>query len=46
MSHEEEKGKTKQVKGKIREAAGVLTDNKKMGPRANWRKPKAKQKKR
>jgi hypothetical protein len=28
MSHEEEKGKTKQVKGKIHEAAGVLTDNK------------------
>jgi len=29
MSHEEEKGQTKQVKGKLRRA-GVLTDNKKM----------------
>jgi uncharacterized protein YjbJ (UPF0337 family) len=28
MSHEEEKGASKQVKGKIKEAAGVLTDNK------------------
>ncbi len=30
MNTEEEKGKGKQVKGKLREAAGVLTDNKEM----------------
>ncbi len=30
MSHDEEKGTGKVIKGKLREAAGVLTDDKRM----------------
>ena len=42
MSHEEEKGATKQVKGELREAAGVLTDNRKMQAKGKLEKTEGK----
>ena len=42
MSHEEEKGAAKQVKGELREAAGVLTDNRKMQAKGKLEKTEGK----
>jgi uncharacterized protein YjbJ (UPF0337 family) len=42
MSHEEEKGATKQVKGELREAAGVLTDNREMQAKGKLEKTEGK----
>ena len=42
MSNEEEKGTAKQVKGKIREAAGVLTGNRKMEAKGKLEKTEGK----
>ena len=42
MSHEEEKGATKQVKGELREAAGILTDNRKMQAKGKLEKTEGK----
>jgi uncharacterized protein YjbJ (UPF0337 family) len=44
MSHEEEKGATKQVKGKILEAAEALTDNQKMEAKGKLEKTEGKAK--
>jgi uncharacterized protein YjbJ (UPF0337 family) len=46
MSHEKEKGATKQVKGELREAAGVLTDNREMQAKGRLEKTEGKAQKR
>lgn len=42
MSHDEQEGAGKQIKGKLREAAGVLTDDKSMQAKGKLEKTEGK----